>query len=532
MRLLRPLLLTLFIIHAIAASAQKITYYSGKIIGYSPASGVTNGKVLIDNVVTGLQEMYLIRIEHDGRFFAEFPLRFNRQCWVSFRFFNCPVYFEAGKKVVQNINIIDPSKVTSTFDGAGRFVNNDLEKVRPIVMDYDWNAIYSDIEQLTPGEFKAYFLKRQAHKQALIDSVAKTNGLNDIAYRLSCQDIGYRTASDLMQYNHIRESSYRRKEGLSFKDRTPILKTVRLTSDFYDFLKNLRYNYRGAMASQAYYEFINHLMFIDPIYDEAGLLDYTKEIALLSSRDTTNESIKAAIRSFKGQMAHQATPPGALEEARPVVLKKLIGKPIALELEFMYLQSVGQRLDREKDTLSRWELKRLSSRVKQKWVLNELLALNNQIKQSLIRNKGKIVESKGQPKLTDTSSNIYLRLISKYKGKVVFVDFWATWCVPCMQATTVLTPLKTELLKNDNIVFLYITNHTSPEKSYMTVIPEIKGEHYRLTDEQYKQLALLFKVYGLPHYALINKRGQIVNDNFQWNDVSQVKQRLTDLVND
>lgn len=39
----------------------------------------------------------------------------------------------------------------------------------------------------------------------------------------------------------------------------------------------------------------------------------------------------------------------------------------------------------------------------------------------------------------------------------------------------------------------------------------------------------MFKVYGIPHYAIINKQGEVVDQDFKWTDVSQVKKQLMTL---
>jgi hypothetical protein len=92
-----------------------------------------------------------------------------------------------------------------------------------------------------------------------------------------------------------------------------------------------------------------------------------------------------------------------------------------------------------------------------------------------------------------------------------------------------IAPLKAELAPNKDIVFIYTTNTSSPEKSYRTLIPGVRGEHYRLSDNQYNYLAQMFKVYGIPHYAIINKQGEVVDQDFKWTDVSQVKKQLMTL---
>lgn len=101
---------------------------------------------------------------------------------------------------------------------------------------------------------------------------------------------------------------------------------------------------------------------------------------------------------------------------------------------------------------------------------------------------------------------------SDYKGKVVFIDLWATWCGPCRMAMVSVDSIKPALAKK-GAKFVYITGETSPQNTWNTMIAKIDGDHYRLSDEQWSTLCKEQGVRGIPCYKLVNKDGTTAFSN-------------------
>ena len=184
-----------------------------------------------------------------------------------------------------------------------------------------------------------------------------------------------------------------------------------------------------------------------------------------------------------------------------------------------HTQVLNQYLDHERCALPE-ELEPYIALIKEPF-FRRLVAQKNEYFKQLMKEKEDAVNSVLHPSsdvagLTDGKA-ILDKIVEPYRGKIVYLDIWGTWCGPCKRKLSESHKLKAEL-KDYDIVYLYLAN-SSPEKSWKNVIAEynLTGAncvHYNLPYDQQRAVEEYVGLTGYPTYRLFDKQGRIHDLNW------------------
>ena len=96
---------------------------------------------------------------------------------------------------------------------------------------------------------------------------------------------------------------------------------------------------------------------------------------------------------------------------------------------------------------------------------------------------------------------------SKLRGKVIVLNFWATWCGPCKEEMPALDRLSRRFDSDDVVVLTITTEHE--RMAIQQFMKQFNSKLPVLLDEQ-RDLTLAFMVRGLPTTIFIAKTGEVV----------------------
>lgn len=96
--------------------------------------------------------------------------------------------------------------------------------------------------------------------------------------------------------------------------------------------------------------------------------------------------------------------------------------------------------------------------------------------------------------------------LERYKGKVVLVDFWATWCGPCRMISSKVEDLYLKY-KDKGLVVLAITDE---DRATVEAYARNRTATYPIVIDAEGKSNQLFKVTALPTLVLVGKNGSVI----------------------
>jgi len=96
--------------------------------------------------------------------------------------------------------------------------------------------------------------------------------------------------------------------------------------------------------------------------------------------------------------------------------------------------------------------------------------------------------------------------LSDYRGKVIFLNFWATWCKPCKEEMPSMQVLWDNLKKEDFVMLAISMDRVTTTKEISPFVENLKLTFPILTDS-WGQTDKRYKLMGVPETYIIDQDG-------------------------
>jgi thiol-disulfide isomerase/thioredoxin len=385
-------------------------------------------------------------------------------------------------------------------------------------------------------------------EQAAFQQYCANNSISKKALTIRNLKIKYDTYEHILSYNISRGSAYRKKNKIPRDQRNIPLLREKGTPEYYNFIKPDELNNPLSLVSGGSYNYLlNRILFSECIMPDANYIyamfdDTLKARSIILSNEEQSflnklkeckdrDSLKILMKSDTAisnpfflhySSILTSVRSNAYYNYKNKKLAEYFGITEGFVKDIATSQSKCGTLKASLKPFSESNLNDIKENIHNEFIRNYLFQLSKAKEEEIDKiqkeNKTKTGYSINETPKTE-GDKVFDAIIQKYKGNVILVDFWATWCGPCRAGMEKMKPLKDEY-KDKNIVFLYITDETSPVDTWNMMVPDIKGEHYRVNPDEWNFLKSRFSISGIPHYALVNKEGQIVKDKIYFASTS------------
>jgi peroxiredoxin len=120
---------------------------------------------------------------------------------------------------------------------------------------------------------------------------------------------------------------------------------------------------------------------------------------------------------------------------------------------------------------------------------------------------------------------------SRFRGKVVYIDFWASWCIPCAKSFPFMNQLNNDLKdKGLQLIGVNLDEDPADAKAFLEKTPV----DFTLAADRDGQCAKKFDVKGMPTSYLIGRDGTVrhVHQGFRGGEAKELQQLVEHLLSE
>jgi thiol-disulfide isomerase/thioredoxin len=436
--------------------------FSGRFIGNIPSEkSIEPLALVVPEVVTGLKSNYEIPVKADGTFSITVDVHSITVATLVSDYFNGPVCLLPGEETKFEISFKNNQKDRVEIFNSIGFKADDAENMIDYLIEYAAVDYKNDI--LSPKEYSQLILEQVP---GMLKKAEDANNLSDVAKQIVLNELKLMIINfqlfNYEGYAKFTNSNMQKKDTtIDFKPQVP-------EKDYYKFLQYFNLNDPSYLFSASLPNVMRSILdnqtLAIPVIGDAPIIEWIKNAS--------------------------------------ETLKDLVGFESGLFYEILACNAFGKQFD-ELKPLSEKQVKNINHYFGKKPMTEILVNESKKVEQIIAGRQNERVF------ILDKFGDDALKTIKeRYKGKVIFIDIWATWCSPCLAAIRESKPVKDEFSGKD-VVFVFLTNQTSPRSNWEQRIAKIDGEHYYLHKQAFDKLDAHIGIEGFPQYLVYDKAGNL-----------------------